>query len=73
MVLVEKSTKSWASRMQMVKNLPAKQETRACSLGREGHLEKEMATYASIFTWEVSRIEEPGGLQSVGLQKGWTW
>ena len=73
MVLVEKSTKSWASRMQMVKNLPAKKETRACSLGREGHLEKEMATYSSIFTWEVSRIEEPGGLQSVGLQKGWTW
>ena len=62
MVLVEKSTKSWASRMQMVKNLPAKQETRACSLGREGHLEKEMATYFSIFAWRIPWTEEPGRL-----------
>ena len=56
----------------MVKNLPAKQETWVRSLGQEGHLEKEMATHSSILTWEVSQIEEPGGLQSVGLQKGWT-
>ena len=56
----------------MVKNLPAKQETWVRSLGQEGHLEKEMAAHSSILTWEVSRIEEPGGLQSVGLQKGWT-
>ena len=70
-MLVEKSS-AWASRAQMVKNLPAKQETWVRSLGQEGHLEKEMAAHSSILTWEVSRIEEPGGLQSVGLQKGWT-
>ena len=70
-MLVEKSS-AWASRAQMVKNLPAKQETWVRSLGQEGHLEKEMATHSSILTWEVSQIEEPGGLQSVGLQKGWT-
>ena len=70
-MMVEKSS-AWASRAQMVKNLPAKQETWVRSLGQEGHLEKEMATHSSILTWEVSRIEEPGGLQSVGLQKGWT-
>ena len=56
----------------MVKNLPAKQETWVRSLGQEGHLEKEMATHSSVLTWEVSQIEGPGGLQSVGLQKGWT-
>ena len=61
-----------ASRTQMVKNLPAKQETWVRSLGQEGHLEKEMATHSSVLTWEVSQIEGPGGLQSVGLQKGWT-
>ena len=56
----------------MAKNLPAKQETWVRSLGQEGHLEKEMATHSSVLTWEVSQIEGPGGLQSVGLQKGWT-
>ena len=70
-MLVEKSS-AWASRTQMAKNLPAKQETWVRSLGQEGHLEKEMATHSSVLTWEVSQIEGPGGLQSVGLQKGWT-
>ena len=54
---------------QMVKNLPAKQETRVQSLGLEGPLEKEMATHSIILAWEVLWTEEPGGLQFMGLQR----
>ena len=39
------------------------------SLGREDPLEKEMATDSSILAWEVPWTEEPGGLQSMGLQR----
>ena len=53
---------------QAVKNLPAVQETRVRSLGREDPLEKEMATHSSIFSWKISWTEEPGGLQSTGSQ-----
>ena len=56
----------------MVKNLPAKQETQVQSLDQKDPLEKEMATYSSILTWEIPWTEEPGGLQSVGLQKSKT-
>ena len=52
----------------MVKNLPAVQETQVRSLG-EDPLEKEMATHSSILAWSISWIEDPGGLQSIGLQK----
>ena len=38
-------------------------------LGREDHLEKETATHSSILAWEIPWTEEPGGLQSMGLQK----
>ena len=38
---------------QMIKNLPAMQETRVQSLGQEGPLEKGMATHSSILTWEI--------------------
>ena len=38
-------------------------------MGREDPLEEEMATRSSILAWEVARAEEPGGLQSVGLQR----
>ena len=51
-----------------VKNLPAVQETRIQSLGREDPLEKETATYSSILAWKIPWIEELGGLQSVGLK-----
>ena len=54
---------------QMVKNLPAMQETRVLSLGWEDPLEKEMATHSSILAWKIPRMEEPGRLQSMGLQK----
>ena len=40
--------------------------------GREDPLEEEMATHSSILAWKVSRTEEPGALQSMGLQKHWT-
>ena len=63
----------WASLMaQMVKNLPAMQETQVQSLDREDPLEKKMATYSSILAWEIPWMEEPGGLQSMGSQKSWT-
>ena len=52
----------------MVKNSPAKQETRVRSLGWEVPLEKGTATHSSILAWGISRTEEPGGLQSMGLQ-----
>ena len=51
---------------QMVKNLPAMQETQVQSLGQEDPLEKEMATHSSILAWRIPRSEEPGRLQSMG-------
>ena len=41
----------------------------APSLGQEDPLEKEMATHSSILAWEIPWTEEPGGLQSMGLQR----
>ena len=56
----------WASLLaQMVKNLPAMQETGVRSLGREDPLEKGMATHSSILAWRIPWTEEPGGLQSI--------
>ena len=54
---------------QLVKNLPAVQETWVRSLGWEDPLEKEMATHSSILAWKISSTEEPGGLQSMGSQR----
>ena len=53
---------------QMVKRLPAMQETRVQSLGREDSLEKEMAAHPSTLAWKIPRMEEPGGLQSMGSE-----
>ena len=39
------------------------------SLGQEDPLEREMATHSSILAWEIPWREEPGGLQSMGLQR----
>ena len=47
---------------QMVKNLPAMQETQVWSLGWEDPLEKGIATHSSILAWKNSWTEEPGGL-----------
>ena len=55
-----------------VKNLPASAGDTVQSLGRENPLEKEMATHSSILAWEIPRTEEPGELQSMGLQKSQT-
>ena len=54
---------------QMVKNLPAMQKTKVRSLSWEGPLEKVMATHSSILAWRIPWTEEPGGLQSVLLQR----
>ena len=45
------------------------QETWVQSLGWEDPMEKEMATHSSILAWEIPGTEEPGGLQSMGLQE----
>ena len=52
-----------------VKNLPVMQETRVQNLGREEPLEKGMAIHSSILAGRIPWTEEPGGLQSVGLQR----
>ena len=54
---------------QMVKNLPAVQETWFRSLCLEDPLEKEMATHSNVLPWRIPWTEEPGGLQSVGSQR----
>ena len=54
---------------QSVKNLSAVQETWVRSLGWEDSLEKEMATHSSILAWKIQRSEDPGGLQSMRLQR----
>ena len=54
---------------QIVKNLPAMQESWVRSLGQEDPLEAEMATHSSILAWRTPWTEEPGGLQSMGSQR----
>ena len=53
---------------QAVKNLPTVQETQGRSLGQEDLLEKGMATHSNILAWRIPWTEEPGGLQSMGMQ-----
>ena len=48
---------------------PAMWETRVQSLGQEDPLEKKMATHSSILAWKIPWTEEPGRLQSMGLQR----
>ena len=52
---------------QMVKNLPAVQETQVRSLGQEDPVEKEVVTHFSTLAWKTPWTEEPGRLQSMGL------
>ena len=54
---------------QIVKNVPAMQETQVQSLGRKDLLEKRMATHSTILAWRIPWTEEPGGLQSMGSKK----
>ena len=51
---------------QMVKNLPAMQETWVRSLCQEGPLEEGLATHSRILAWRIPWTEESGGLQSMG-------
>ena len=61
---------SWASLVaQLVKNQPATWETWVRSLSWEDPLEEEMATHSSILAWKIPQTEEPGRLQSIGLQR----
>ena len=53
---------------QMVKNMPAIQDTWILSLGGEDPLEEGMTTHSSILAWRIPWTEEPGGLQSIGSQ-----
>ena len=53
----------------MVKNPPAMRETWVQSLGWEDPLDEEMATQSSTLAWRIHWTEEPGGLQSMGLQR----
>ena len=54
---------------QIVKNLSAMQDTWVPSLGQEDPLEKGMVTHSSMLPWRIPWKEEPGGLQSMGLQR----
>ena len=54
---------------QTVKSLPAMQETQVRSLGWEEPLEEGMATHSGILAWRIPRTEDPGRLQSTGLQR----
>ena len=55
--------------VQNVKSLPAMQETWVQFLVWKDPLEKEIATHSSILAWRIPWTEEPGGLQSMGLQR----
>ena len=57
----------------LVKNPPASAGDVGSIAGSGRSPEKEMATHASILAWEFPWTEEPGGLQSMGSQKGQTW
>ena len=54
---------------QMVKNLPAMQETWVQSLGQEDPLEKETTIHSSIIAWEIPWTEEPGRVEFMGSQR----
>ena len=54
---------------QLVKNLPAMEETQIPFLGRDDPLEKEMASHFSILAWRAPWTEEPGRLQFMGLKR----
>ena len=54
----------------MVRNLPAKQETKVWSLGQENPLEKEMTAHSSILAWRIPWTEEPGGVAESDTTEG---
>ena len=69
-VQIQKNLKEILPTMtQMVKNLPSMWETQVRSLDREDPVQKVMATHSSILACRIPWTEEPGGLQSTGLQR----
>ena len=65
--LISKTYKQWDFLVaQMVKNLPAVQDTWVQSLCQEDPVEKKMATHSSILTWRIPWTEDPGRLLSMG-------
>ena len=66
---VDKSLKLASLVVQTVKNLPVMQKNQVQSLGQEDPLEKGMVTHSSLLAWRIPWTEEPGGLQSMGLQR----
>ena len=54
---------------QVVKNLPAMQETQVQSLSWDDPLEEGIVTHSSVLAWKIPWTEEPGGLQSMELQR----
>ena len=54
---------------QMVKHLPAMQETQVRFLGKEDPLEKEMAIHSSTLAWKIPWMEEPDRPQYMGSQR----
>ena len=67
LAIVNSAAITWV--VQTVKDPSAMQETQVQSLGWEDPLENGMATHSSILTWRIPWTEEPGGLQSMGLQR----
>ena len=55
--------------VRTIKQLPTMQETWVQSLSQEYLLEKEMAAHFSTLAWKILWMEEPGRLQSMGLQR----
>ena len=54
---------------QKLKNLPVMQETQVRSLNWDDPLGKEMVTHSSVLAWKILWTEEPGWLQSMGMQR----
>ena len=54
---------------QKLKNLPVMQETQVRSLDWDNPLGKEMVTHSSVLAWKILWTEEPGWLQSMGMQR----
>ena len=74
MHIKELLSRLWAPSLvaQMVKNLPAVQETWVRSLVQEDPLEKGMTTRSSILAWRISWTQEPGRLPFLGVTKSQT-
>ena len=59
----------WQKSLPAKREMTAKQETQAISMGWDDPLEKEMTTHSSILAWRIPWTDEPGGLQSMRSQR----